>query len=166
MFSGLQTNAVTEAVQLRKDLQPEKALEIFLALLEAFSDDPEINYQIGWTYDSMGKESEAVPYYEKALANGLSGTDREGAFLGLGSTYRCLGEYEKSNAVFEWGISEFPGNRALKVFYALTLYNCNKNAKAMELLLGQLLDTTSDAEIKAYDRALRFYADKLDEVWK
>jgi len=33
-------------------------------------------------------------------------------------------------------------------------------------LLIQLLDTTSDKEIKAYEKALRFYSDKLEKTWR
>lgn len=157
---------ISRAAQFRRDNEPEKALEVLFELRKPSPDNPEINYQIAWTYDSMGKESDAVPFYEEALAKGLFGNDREGAFLGLGSTYRCLGEYKKSQAVLERGVAEFPDSRALNIFYALTLYNCKKSAEAIGILLNQLLDTTGDSKIKSYDRALRFYADKLDEVWK
>jgi hypothetical protein len=37
--------------------------------------------------------------------------------------------------------------------------------KAMELLLNCLVETTSDKDILNYERAIRFYADKLDQVW-
>ena len=52
-----------------------------------------------------------------------------------------------------------------KVFRALTLYNlCNFKSATSELLI-QLVDTTSDSSIQSYDRALRFYSDKLDQTW-
>ena len=90
----------------------------------------------------------------------------EGALLGLGSTYRTLGDYENSTRVLEKGIKLFPENRALQVFYTMTLYNVKKHDQAMELLFKVLVDTTSDEEILNYEKAIRFYADKLDEVWK
>lgn len=154
-----------EAVQLRKNQKPEEAMSILRTLLQSHPHDPNLNYQIAWTFDYMGKESDAAPYYETALANGLT-EDREGAFLGLGSTYRCLGEYEKSLKVFDRGIKEFPENRPLKVFRALTHYNLGKSEESVSQLLLQLIDTTSDESIKSYDGALRFYSDKLNETWK
>jgi hypothetical protein len=49
-------------------------------------------------------EAEAVPFYERALnATGLSRDDRHGAFLGLGSTYRVPGRYDRSSATFRRG---------------------------------------------------------------
>jgi tetratricopeptide (TPR) repeat protein len=156
---------LAEAIELRKSNKPEEAVRVLKTLLQAYPDNPDLNYQMAWTYDFMGKELEAVVYYEKALANGLV-EDRHGAMLGLGSTYRCLGEYKKSLNLFDQAIAEFPEDRALKIFRALTHYNLGEAEESVAELLIQLLDTTSDTSIKAYDRALRFYADKLNEIWK
>lgn len=154
------------AIQLCKDDKPEEAFKILFCLLESNPNDPILNYQAAWTCDYMGRESEAAPYYEKSIENGLSGDDLRGALLGLGSTYRCLGEYSKSLKYFDRGISEFPQDRSFKVFRALTLYNLGNYGKSVSDLLILLLDTTSDKEIKSYEKALRFYSDKLSETWK
>ncbi len=155
-----------KAIQLRKDNKPEQALTLLAELLKSSPNDSAFNYQMAWTCDFMGKESEAVPFYEKGIVNGLSGEDRKGAMLGLGSTYRCLGEYQKSLKVFDQAVAEFAEDRSLKVFRALTLYNLGKSEAAIEQLLIQLLDTTDDGSIKKYDKALRFYSNKLNETWK
>lgn len=154
-----------KAIQLRKENKPEQALVVLGELLKTYPNHPDLNYQMAWTYDFMGKESDAVRYYEKAISNGLV-EDRSGAMLGLGSTYRCLGECEKSLKVFDQAVSEFPTDRALKVFRALTLYNLGKSEESVSQLLIQIIDTTSDAQIKFYEKALRFYSDKLNEIWK
>lgn len=155
---------LAEVVALRKDNKGEEALLILKDLLLGHPNDPDVNYQMAWTCDFMGKESEAAPFYERALANGLV-EDRNGAFLGLGSTYRCLGEYEKSLKIFDQAVAEFPNERSLKVFRALTLFNLNRTEESVGDLLIQLLDTTADASIKSYDGALRFYSDKLKQTW-
>ena len=110
-------------------------------------------------------ESEAVPYYETAIALGLSGKDLEGALLGLGSTYRTLGEYEKSKNVFMKGMEMFPNNRAIHVFYSMTLYNLNEHNRAMALLLNCLIESTMDEEILSYKKAIHFYKNHLEQVW-
>ncbi|AZZ35455.1 hypothetical protein CIK05_01115 [Bdellovibrio sp. qaytius] len=156
---------LVEAIALRKNNKPQEAETLFKELLKDYPEDAEVNYQMAWTCDFMGKESDAVPFYEKAIANGLV-TDRDGAMLGLGSTFRCLGEYEKSLKVFDQALTEFPDHRSIKVFRALTLYNLGRAEESVSQLLIQLIETTSDTEIKSYDRALRFYSDKLNETWK
>ncbi|MEG0440597.1 MAG: tetratricopeptide repeat protein, partial [Solibacillus sp.] len=112
------------------------------------------------------EESKAVPFYEKAIKLELSSKELEGALLGLGSTYRTLGEYEKSKSIFLKGIESFPNNRAIQTFYSMTLYNLNEHSKAMELLLKCLSDTTTDDEILGYKKAIDFYSNKLDEIWE
>jgi tetratricopeptide (TPR) repeat protein len=113
----------------------------------------------------MGREGEAVPFYRRAIENGLAGEDLKGALLGLGSTYRCLGQYEESAQILRQGVQQFPGSRQFEAFLALTLYNLGEHAPAMELLIRNLAETSEDESIRRYRRALLFYSDKLDETW-
>lgn len=164
-MKSIDQHEIENAIKLRECGKPEEALALLNKLLLDNPENPDLHYQIAWSYDLMGKESEAVNFYEKAISLGLV-NDREGAMLGLGSTYRCLGQYEKSLEIFDRATIEFPNNKALRVFQALSFYNVKQFNKSVSELLLLLLDTTNDKEIKSYDRALRFYSDKLDEVWK
>lgn len=158
-------NDLSKAILYRSEGKLTESNEILQALAK---DDPisaEINYQCAWSFDVLGKEAEAVPYYEKALQLGLNNEDTLGAIIGLGSTYRTLGSYKESKAVFESGLARFPENNALKTFYAMTLYNVEEHAKAMEILLTCLFQTSVDPDITSYKRAIGFYADKLDKTW-
>jgi tetratricopeptide (TPR) repeat protein len=134
-------NQIEQAIALRKDNKADEALVILKNLLIQHPDDPTLNYQLAWTCDFLGKESEAAPYYESALKNGLK-EDRKGAFLGLGSTYRCLSEYKKSLQTFNQALTEFPQDKALKVFRSLTLFNLGRTENSISELLILLLDTT------------------------
>ena len=157
---------LVRALELRKDNKKKESNQILLNLVEEYPDNAFVNYQCAWSFDVLGEELKAVPFYEKAIKLGLSGEDLEGAIVGLGSTYRTLGEYEKSKSTFLKGIELFPNNRAIQVFYSMALYNLNDHRKAMELLLKCLMDTTTDSEILSYKKAINFYSDKLDKVWK
>lgn len=48
----------------------------------------------------------------------------------------------------------------------MVLYNLGEHAEAMQRLLVQLADTSSDKRINDYNRAIRYYADQLDRVWE
>ncbi|MCC3356069.1 tetratricopeptide repeat protein [Bacillus sp. REN16] len=154
------------ALQLRKEGRLKESNERLLRLLKESPEDPQIHYQVAWSFDVLGLEGEAVPFYKKAIELGLQDEDLEGALLGLGSTYRTLGEYEKSEATLLKGTELFPENHAMKSFYAMTLYNLERHQKAMELLLKSLAETARETSIQKYKRAIEFYADKLDETWK
>ncbi|MBD8071564.1 tetratricopeptide repeat protein [Bacillus sp. PS06] len=159
-------NELKKAIDLRKNGSYLESNELLLKLVEQFPHHASLNYQCAWSFDLLGEEAKAVPFYENAIKIGLPQTELEGAYVGLGSTYRTLGEYEKSKITFLKGLESFPSNRALQTFYAMTLYNLNDHSKAMELLLNCLIETTNDEKIKSYKKAIEFYSDKLDEVWK
>ena len=153
------------AIKLRKEGKQKESNELLVKLVKAFPDDAVINYQCAWSFDLLGKESLAVPFYEAAIQLGLSRNELAGALLGLGSTYRTLGDYEKSKVVFLKGMDLYPNNRAIQLFYSMTLYNLKDHKNAMELLLKCLVDTTSDQEILTYKKAIHFYSDKLNTIW-
>jgi tetratricopeptide (TPR) repeat protein len=155
-----------KAIDLRKSGSHKESNELLIKLVQKYPEKASINYQCAWSYDLLGEESKAVPFYETAIKLGLPSNELEGAFIGLGSTYRTLGEYEKSKKTFQKGIETFPNNRAIQAFYSMTLYNLNEHNKAMELLLKCLIDTTTDDKILSYKKAIDFYSDKLNEVWK
>lgn len=155
-----------KAIGLRKADKPEEALALIKKLIELEPNQAELQYQAAWTCDYMGKESAAVPFYEAAIKNGLSGEDLRGALLGLGSTYRCLGRYDESLTTFDKAIELYPNDNAMRAFRALTLYNLKIPQQAVSELLTLLLNTTNDEGIKSYESALRFYSDKLDETWE
>ncbi|MGD6831101.1 tetratricopeptide repeat protein [Sutcliffiella halmapala] len=155
-----------KAIELRKSGKHKESNQLLIKLVQDFPEDASINYHCAWSFDLLGEESNAVPFYEKAIKLGLPTNELEGAFLGLGSTYRTLREYEKSKNIFQRGMEAFPNNRAIQVFYSMTLYNLKEHSSAMEILLKCLIDTTSDNEILRYERAIEFYSDRLDETWE
>lgn len=164
---GAQVNQeLQKAIELREQGELNKSKNIILRLVEDHPNNAFLNYQCAWSHDVLGEERKAVPYYEKAIQLGLEKENLEDALLGLGSTYRTLGEYEKSKETFLKGLESFPNNRAIQVFYAMTLYNVKEHHQAMELLLKNIAETTSDEDIKKFGRAIGFYADKLDTVWE
>lgn len=153
------------AINLRKEGKLQESNQLFFRLLQASPNDAFLHYQYAWSYDVLGEESKAVPYYERAIDLGLAGKELEGAIAGLGSTFRALGEYEKAKEVLTKGLKLFPNNRAIQVFYSMTLYNLNEHQKAMEIVLTCLSETTTDEEILNYRRAINFYKDKLNDIW-
>ncbi len=141
-----------------------------MAILEAEAairpDDAEVQYEIACTHESLGKERDAVPAYERAILLGLPQEQMPEAYLGLASTYRTLGEYKKAKLVFEKAIGLYPSYRALEAFYSLCLLNLNEADRAAEILIRHLAETSDDPSIRAYRRALLFYRDKLNQTFE
>jgi len=153
------------AIKLRESENHEEARQLLLELHSEFPEDSQVNYQCAWVHDLLGLEREAIPFYEKAVEIGLSGNDLKSALLGMGSTYRCIGEYQKSINTFRHALTLFPDSHEFNVFLGMAYYNIGEYSRAMELLLNSLADTSSDQGIRRYQRAIRFYSDKLSQIW-
>jgi tetratricopeptide (TPR) repeat protein len=153
------------AVQLRETGRHEEARASLLELHTEAPDDPQINYQCAWIHDLLGLEREAIPFYEAAVNKGLQGDDLKSAWLGMGSTHRCIGDYQKAIDIFHHALTVFPDGHEFKVFLAMAYHNIHEHEKAMELLLISLVETSQDDGIQRYQRAIRFYSDKLNQTW-
>ncbi len=155
-----------QIISLRENGRLEKANQLMVALVNEEPENGYYQFQCAWTYDSLGKENEAVPHYEKAIQLGLKPEFLVDAYVELGSTYRTLGQYEQSKYILERAISEFPEAEHVKIFYAMTLYNLGEHSTAMETLLTTLILTSKHEGIINYSKAIKFYCDKLDQTWE
>ena len=156
---------LASAITLRETERHEEARQLLLELHSEFPDDPHVNYQCAWIHDLLGLEQEAIPFYETAIQTGLNGNDLKSALLGLGSTYRCIGEYQRSIDTFQHALTLFPAAQEFNVFLAMAYYNIGEHAQAVGLLLNSLVNTSKDEGVLCYERAIRFYSDKLDQIW-
>jgi predicted Zn-dependent protease len=157
-------DTLERAIRLREAGELEEARTVLLELLRMNPDDPAVAYQCAWVHDRMGLEREAIPLYERAIERGLSGGDLEGAILSLGSSYRAVGTPAKAAEVLRGGVARFPRNRAMQVFFAMALHDLDENVQAMEILLRNVAETSSDPEIASYKEAISYYASRLDEI--
>ena len=159
---------LASAIKLCESEKHEEACELLLELHTEFPKDPQVNYgsllPCAWIHDLLGLEREAIPFYERAIQVGLKGDDLKSALLGMGGTSRCIGEYHKSIEIFQHALNLFPDSREFKVFLGMAYYNIGEFSKAMELLLNNLAYTSSDEGILRYQRAIRSYSDKLDQI--
>ena len=149
-----------EGIRLRENGDLTQANLLLKELVQEYPDNAQVNYQCAWSYDALGLEKEAIPYYERAIRLGLPGRDQQEAYIGLGSSLRAIGAYQKAKEILEESIMKFD-DRAAKVFLAITLHNLGEHGEAVRTLLELLLTTSSDERIQSYQKALLFYADKL-----
>ncbi|GEN52715.1 tetratricopeptide repeat protein [Halobacillus faecis] len=124
-----------------------------------------LNYLCAFSHDAQGMEREAIPFYEKAIEQGIQGDRRTQAYIQLGSSLRCTGKYQEAREVLEKGAREFPGNPAIQVFHAMALYNLEQSPEAVKQLLAVLGSHADSPWIKKYRKAICFYAGHLDQTW-
>ncbi|WP_424216745.1 tetratricopeptide repeat protein (plasmid) [Streptomyces sp. BI20] len=161
------SESLTRAGALRAEGRHEEARVLLVALCRDHPRDARVAARTAWVHDALGLETEAVPYYERALAagaEGLSAEDRRGCLLGLGSTYRVLGRHLDATRLLTDAVAEFPEDNALKTFLAMALHHTGRPGEATAMLLALLAETSSDPAIRDYRRALAYYAEHLDET--
>lgn len=160
------TETIKKAKTLRRQDKLEESQELLLALLEEYPHDPLVLFEVGGSYDVMGWEPDAIPYYEQAVQQGLEGDDLQECLVCLGSSYRVIGESQEAVDILEDAIDQFPDNNSSKAFLALAYYSNDQVEEAMSTLLELLLKTTKDENILTYYDPLDYYKDNLDEVWE
>ncbi|EMH1202090.1 tetratricopeptide repeat protein [Serratia marcescens] len=150
--------------QLKTQGRYQEAIALAQRQLAAEPEAAMLHFQLACLYDVQGLEQQAIPCYLAALARDLPSAQRREAWLGLGSTYRALGEYPASLRAFDDGLTEFPQANELMLFRAMALYNLGENKRAVADLLLLLADTSSDPDIRGYQRAIRHYAADLNVI--
>ena len=146
--------------------QHATALQQLLPLLEGSQAEHggQLYYCAAWCCDALGLERQALPHYHNAIRYGLPDADLRDAYVGLGSTYRALGEYESAAQALAQGRALFPAYQPLKVFAAMASYNLGQYRDAVSQLLQLLADTTADADIRRYRKAIAHYAQDVDHI--
>lgn len=159
-------STLKETDKLRARERHQEALDLLMELAVEYPDNPVVQYKTACAYDYLGRERDAVPHYIAAIRNELPGSDLRSAYLGLGSTYRTLGQYAESKQTLLEGLSRFPDADEMKVFLAMTLYNLGEHHQAVSSLVKLITETTSDENILNYGRAILFYAEDMDKTWE
>lgn len=150
---------------LKAEGRIEEARQHGLLQLVEHPQHAELHYEVACLHDMLGREAQAIPLYRQAIALGLGEISLRGAWLGLGSSYRCTGQYAEALAAFEQGLTRFPDAREFKVFGAMASYNLGQHKEGMETLLRVLAETTTDPDLIPYRRAIALSAEDLDRRW-
>jgi tetratricopeptide (TPR) repeat protein len=150
--------ALGRANMLRAEGRHGEAWTLLLELLKSNPDNASVAFHCAEVNDNLGLEEEAVRFYTRAIELQLSGKELERAFVGLGSSYRCLGQFVDSVKVLEKATQLFPENWSVKVFLAITYHEYGRYDEAIELLLKCISETSSDPTIRYYDKAIAYYS--------
>ncbi|MCL5116876.1 MAG: tetratricopeptide repeat protein [Firmicutes bacterium] len=136
--------------------EAERQLTIWL---EEDPENPRLLLEMATLLDNQGREGEAIPFYEGALAGELDRPHRVDAYVGLGSSLRVEGRIHDSEQLMQKAMEEYPHHMALKVFSALTLERMGNYGEAIQRLLDVIVESGRDPSLDAYRPAIRYYRD-------
>lgn len=123
--------------------------------------DPVALFELGAACDSTGLPSEAVSFYERALAKGLSGLRRRRACIQMASSLRNLGNPARAAEILfaERRAPSDELDQAVAAFLALALVDLGREREAVAVSLGAL-----STYLPRYNRSLARYAEALGVV--
>jgi len=154
-----------QVLSLRRAGKHAEACALAVSFVAQSPGDAELQYQAACVHDFLGQEAQAVPFYLAALSGELEAEHLRSAYLGLGSTYRALGQYPEAERTLREGLARFPDAAELKAFLAMALHNLGQSKQAVELLLTVLAQSSSDVHIQDYREAILFYAQDIERSW-
>lgn len=144
-------------------MTPEELVELRERALAA-RDDINLQLKAAYACDRFGSEEDAVVHYDLAwiMKSEIPSGARAGFFVGYGSTLRNVGRLAQSQEILTAAVGEFPNDRALKAFLALTHLDSGRPALAVATLLDAIVSLADRApDIASYARALSHYRDEL-----
>lgn len=150
------------AIKFRQDNCLKRSEVQFKKIEPNYLDDSFFYYQFGWLLDKKGNQKEAIEKYKKAINLGLSNEYLADCYLGLGSSYRVLKNYDKSIRALKKAIKLFPLNYELKLFLSLSYFDKNNFNKSYSTLLDVLLCVNSNEQIALYSKTINSYKNKLN----
>lgn len=141
-----------------------EGLAWFQARARALPDSARAAFDLAGAYDTLGREAEAAPMYERVLMLGLDQlpeADQARWHVQYGSTLRLIGRLEESRAVLQGGVALFPEHGALPVFLAFTELASGRRDAALSALLAGAAASDPYGSRARYRRAIATYAAEL-----
>ncbi|GAB6042808.1 lipopolysaccharide assembly protein LapB [Endothiovibrio diazotrophicus] len=102
--------------------QPDKAIEVFIRVLEVDKDTIETHFTLGNLFRRRGEVDRAIHIHQNLIARpSLSGEQRAQALLALGEDYMKAGLFDRAENLFlelvELGVHAVPAQRYLVAIY-------------------------------------------------
>ena len=129
-------NIIEEAWKHREI--PDKMRKAFQDSFETYKENPVYLFEYANALDFLGKESEAIPLYQNALAKGISGKLMRQAKIQLGSSLSVIGENEKAISILE-EVMKDTGDPAALVFLCIALFRSGEAIKSLRKSLEFIL---------------------------
>lgn len=124
-------------------------------------DDVRAQLAAAYACDRIGREHEAVTYYDRAWQLGIPTDERPRFFVGYGSTLRNVGRIDEAVSRLTEATLEYPADLALLAFLALAQHSAGRFALSLSTLLEAALRAARPGSFGPYARALAEYQAEL-----
>ncbi len=133
------------------------------ALVAEHPESVDAQIEAAYAHDHLGREREAVRYYDVAYLLGVPPERRRHFLVGYASTLRNVGRADDAVGVLGQAIAHDPTYAPFSAFLALALLDAGHPRLAVATMLGCALDVAKDDAFDRYRRALGEYQRLLIE---
>ena len=152
-------NKVVEEAWKHRD-SPEVFLRKFQDVIKDYRENALYLFEYASALDFLGRETEAIPLYHRALELGLSGKMKTQAEIQLGSSLSVTGRNESAISILSRVLKE-TGDPAVLSFLCIALFRSGETMKSLKTALNFIL-SCNQGLIPEYERALSQYLDEMD----
>jgi cyanophycin synthetase len=153
------TTRIQDGLQLEREGRDDDAIAHFQALAAEYPDHAQVIFEYAGSFDSAGREAEAIPLYRQAMQMGLDEDYMARAYLQLGSSLRNVNAHAEAVQVLSEGCQRYPDQAALRLFLAFAQESAGQTQAAITNLLNLAQEFIRTEDMIRYARALRFYTD-------
>lgn len=150
-------NIVEEAWRYQD--KPEIMLKMFQDAYNDFMGNAAYLFEYANVLDFLGKETEAIPLYQKAIKLGLPDKMKRQAEIQLGSSLSIKGEHESAIAILDKVYKETADPASLE-FLCIALFRSGQTNKALKYALNFIL-SGNKGMLPEYSRALSEYVNEI-----
>ena len=151
-------NNITEEAWKYKD-KPGIMSKIFQEAYNDFSGNAAYLFEYANVLDFLGKETEAIPLYQKAIKLGLPDKMKIRAEIQLGSSLTVKGEHESAIAILDRVYKETADPASLE-FLCIALFRSGQTNVALKHALNFIL-SGNQGVLPEYSRALSDYVNEI-----
>lgn len=131
--------------------QPDKAVDIFIKLLDVDSETVETHLALGSLFRRRGEVDRAIRIHQNLIARPqLSATERKEALLSLGQDYMSAGMFDRAERIFLEVVEMCGGSEVLSLQGLLDIYQQEKSwLQALDVIKKLELSTGESMQWKA-----------------
>jgi tetratricopeptide (TPR) repeat protein len=140
--------------RVRDEIRAASGLRGLAQLRRRYPQVAEVWLESALALDRLSREQEAIPFYERAIRLGLSGSSLRDALICLGSSLRNVGRVREAVRRFQQARKRFPGDLVVELFLALGYHDNQQPTDALRLTALACLRESPDPELAPFRQVL------------
>jgi len=147
--------ASTDLRRVHKEIRAAPGLRQLATLRRRYPRVAAVWLESAFALDRLGREEQAIPFYDRAIRMGLDGNSLRDALICLGSSLRTVGRAQDAVRRFQQARKRFPNDVVVELFLALGYHDTQQATDALRLTALACLRESGSSGLAPFRDALR-----------